>query len=462
LSAPAAGNERLIAWLLSPGNSSSGETAIALKSGVSAASLVLPWPNDAKGQPVDDIGWYRIGYRIDSGGPAVAHGILSVGAIAPNLLALRLARPSAIFAGMPVSVRVFAGNPVTRQPFKGVRLKATLTLDEDSDARLGKPSKRNVVRDAVTDAAGEATFVFPGVPSPLDSPSLKVEGTLENRGRPGAFAQASLSADIDIADRSTIHAETDKPLHKPGETVHLRALVLKDSGHAEADTDVTLTISDSDNKTVEEVPLKTNRFGIAFYDWKTTQQTATGDYTAGFEIGENSDYGGEAGIPLRIERYDLPEFVVSARLESGYYLAGQTPTVKIHTEYLFGKPVAAGAVKIERSGEAEWNPKTRKYEKPETTEQTGSLDLSGDAEFKLEVKDDSRNWARETTTATPISGIVRSSPMLRRAAASRATSRSACRMIRYISTSRRWAGTITRAITLSPPAMRMARRRRAR
>jgi A-macroglobulin TED domain/Alpha-2-macroglobulin family/Carboxypeptidase regulatory-like domain/MG2 domain/A-macroglobulin receptor binding domain len=386
LSAPASGSERVIAWVLSPANLASGESAVALHTGEQTATLTLPGPNDSRGQPVDDIGWYRIGYRIETGSAPVAHGIFSVGAITSNLLALRLARPAALFAGMPINVRIFAGNPVTRQPFKGVRLKATLVLDDDSDS--AKPSKRNVVRNAVTDAAGEATFVFPSATSPLDSPSLKVEGTLANRGGSGAFAHASLSADIDVTDRSTIHAETDKPLHKPGETVHLRALVLKDSGHAAADTDVTLTISDSDNKTVEEVPLKTNHFGIAFYDWKTTQQTATGDYTAGFEIGEKSDYGRGTGIPLRIERYDLPEFVVSARLDSGYYLAGQTPTVKIHAEYLFGKPVAAGAVKIARSGEAEWNPKTRKYEKPETTERAASLDPSGDAEFKLEVKDE--------------------------------------------------------------------------
>src|SRR6266567_8637700 len=173
LSDPATGNERVVAWLLSPVNVSSGETASTLKPGARSANLALPWPNDGNGKPVDDIGWYRIGYRIESADTTVARGILSVGAIAPNLLAIRLARPSRAVAGMPTSVHVFAANPVTQRPFKGVRLKATLNLDEDVDK--GKTAKRKLVRRAITDVSGEATFTFPAPVKPGDTATLEVE-----------------------------------------------------------------------------------------------------------------------------------------------------------------------------------------------------------------------------------------------------------------------------------------------
>lgn len=398
LSTAASGSERVTAWILSPAGAASGEAAALLKPGVQTADLTLPWPSDTAGKPVDNIGWYRIGYRVEYG-TAVTRGILSIGAIASNLLALRMAHQSKAVMGMPIGVRIFAGNPVTQRPFKGVRLKATLTTDDDASS--GRGAKKAVMQEVTTDAAGEATFRFAGPVNPGITSTINVEGTLTNRGIPDAFAHASVLADIESDDRTTIHAETDKPLHKPGDIVHLRALVLKDNERAAADTDLTLTISDADNKTVEEVSLKTNRFGIASYDWKTSQQTATGDYTAGFEVGAESDYEGMGSVPLRIERYDLPEFTVTASMDHGFYLEGQTPTVKIHAGYLFGKPVAAGAVKIVRSSYQQWNPKTRKYETPQSPEVTGSLDSNGDGEFKLNVQQDfdelsDRNYDRYT------------------------------------------------------------------
>jgi hypothetical protein len=63
-----------------------------LREGSRTASLILPWPKDQHGDAVSEIGWYRIAYRIEVNGVTGAHGVLAVGAIASNLLALRLAQ----------------------------------------------------------------------------------------------------------------------------------------------------------------------------------------------------------------------------------------------------------------------------------------------------------------------------------------------------------------------------------
>jgi hypothetical protein len=203
-----------------------------------------------------------------------------------------------------------------------------------------------------------------------------------------AHAQATIETDLEASDRTAIHIETDKPLHKPGETVHLRALVFDDHRHAAANIALTLTIKDPESKTLLEVPLTTTRFGIAFYDWKTTRQLATGDYEASFELESDSDNSGPASNTIRIQRYELPGFSVTATMDHGYYLDGQTPTVRIHAGYLFGKPVAAGSVRIVRADEQHWNPKTGKYDEPKGNEQSETLDASGDAELHLNVKED--------------------------------------------------------------------------
>ena len=411
LNAPAGAGERAVAWLLSPEGAAGGETAIALGEGSRSAALTLPWPKDKLGHPATEIGWYRIAYQLEADGAPVAHGVLAVGAIASNLLALRLARPEQLVSGKPLSVRVYAGNPITREPYRGVRLQATLVLDavdsdadtdsdadSEAEAAKGKAAERTLVRAATTGATGEAFIDFPVKAEPGQGATLTVVGTLTGArgiesGVPGvasAQAQATIEVDLETGNRTVVQVETDKPLHKPGETVHLRALVFEDTGHAAASKALTLTIKDPENKTLLEAPLTTNRFGIAAYDWKTAPQLATGYYQAEFEL-NNSGRGGETGGGgeiISIQRYELPEFAVSAAMDRGFYLDGQTPVAHLHAGYLFGKPVAGGLVRVVRASEQEWNPKTGKYEEPKAVEQSGTLDANGDADLHLDVKED--------------------------------------------------------------------------
>jgi uncharacterized protein YfaS (alpha-2-macroglobulin family) len=204
---------------------------------------------------------------------------------------------------------MYAVNPVTRRRFRGVRLEGTLEYDGEP-AKDAKPFLRTVVREATTGASGEAVLVYPIQGAPGDTATLTVKGTLTDAD--GKRTSSSMDADMEISERTSIHIDTDKPLHKPGEPVHLRALVFDDSGHAAAATSLTLTIKDTDGKTPLEEPLTTNRFGIASYDWKTGPQLAPGDYDAVFDLDAATNSSGSSQTSIAIRRYDLPEFSVSA------------------------------------------------------------------------------------------------------------------------------------------------------
>ena len=382
---PATTGGRAVVWALSPTGAASSETAGDFQRGARLVSLTLPWPQDEKGKPTDDVGWYRIAYRIEAADAPPRKGILSIGAIAPDLLTLRLALPENLVPGKPLSVRVYAGNPVTLRSFHGVRLEGTLKYD-DEPTKGAKPFSRTVVRTAITGPSGEAVLVYPIQGEPGDTATLTVKGTLI--GENGAEARSSIDADVEIRDRTTIHIDTDKPLHKPGELVHLRALVFDGAGRAAAGSALTLTLKDPDNKALLEVPLTTNRFGIVSYDWKTGPQLAPGDYEASFDLDDSSGYSGQGVTTIAIRRYDLPEFAVSASMDRGFYLDGQTPVVRVHAGYLFGKPVSDGAVRIVRSAEYQWNRTAKKTPEPEEAEQTARIDERGDAELKLNVQGD--------------------------------------------------------------------------
>ncbi|MFY9852613.1 MAG: alpha-2-macroglobulin family protein [Terracidiphilus sp.] len=391
LSAAPGHGGRVVVWLASPKDVRSGETVAIVSANGHAASATMPWPIDARGVREEDIGWYRIGYRIEMDGAERSHGVLSVGAITANLMALRLAYPKLIAQGRSLSARVVAVNPVTGKALPGVNLKATLSDDEDDS------KKKSLTRVAMTGRKGEAILTFAPLGEPGDSLDLTVDGALT--GTSGALVRDSVNTSVDVIDRGSVHVEMDKPLHKPGETVHLRALAFRDGGIVAANEPATLTVTDPDNKTLAKAALKTNRFGIVAYDWKTAEQTPTGDYEVKFDLDNVTGSGGDATQMVRIQRYELPEFSVTATPDRAFYLVSQQPKVKIHAGYLFGKPVTTGSVRLVRADNAEWNPKTGRYDEPEDVEDKAQLDANGDATLTLKVADEfdrleSDSWER--------------------------------------------------------------------
>jgi hypothetical protein len=99
LSAAADPGVRVVVWLASPKDVRSGETVSTLSADRRAVSATLPWPKDARGLREDDIGWYRVGYRVEENGTGRSFGVLSVGAITANLMELRLAYPKMLTQG---------------------------------------------------------------------------------------------------------------------------------------------------------------------------------------------------------------------------------------------------------------------------------------------------------------------------------------------------------------------------
>jgi len=391
LRAPLKSGTNVVLWLDSPKNVRSGETLANLSTDRKAASAALPWPKDRKGKPEDDIGWYRVGYRVNVNGEENASGVLSIGAIATNLMELRLAYPKLVVQGREISARVIAVNPVTGKSLSGVRLKATLTGDDDTKKKPGQ------TRTSVTGRNGEAIFGFSSTGDPGDTLDLTVEGTMTGAG--GAMVRDSVDGELEVQDLGNIHVEMDKPLHKPGEIVHLRAVAFRDGGRAAANESVTVTVTDPDNKTLAKDSVKTNRFGIAAWDWKTTDQAATGDYEVKFDLDNVTGGGSDAEQQVRIQRYELPEFRVTATPDRAFYLTSDEPKVKIHAEYLFGKPVAAGTVRLVRADTAEWNLKAGKYDEPKEYEDHTALDANGDATLNLKINGEfdrlkSDSWER--------------------------------------------------------------------
>jgi hypothetical protein len=112
---------------------------------------------------------------------------------------------------------------------------------------------------------------------------------------------------------------------------------------------------------------------------ETTQKLSGGKQSVKIPLA--LDRSSSDSIYFKVSRYELPQFSVAAKPDKTFYLPGEsTAEITVSADYLFGKPVAKGTVKIVREKERRWNykrqngtlkRKTRRRAKPARTENSG-------------------------------------------------------------------------------------------
>ena len=288
--------------------------AIELTPGESKVEVALPLP--AVGNPLTE----RLQYRITPGDKNYSafdpqQGILSLPEIARDAFTLSIATADDPRRGSPYPIHVFAAHPVTRRPVSGVAI------------RYGKVSM-------VTGADGTATLQIP-IQETDDDDSVTIEGRL------GDYIQAR---ELSLPPRpDTVNIYTDKPLYQPGQTVHVRILSLSSAGPVRAILEHEIRVLDEQRDVLFDARVKTSRFGIASADWPIPENAKSGHYTiqAGLDDADSTFMH-----DVEIRRYELPSFRVTAKPDRTFYLNGQKAAVDVAAEYLFGKPVEHGTVRV--------------------------------------------------------------------------------------------------------------------
>ncbi|HET8631444.1 MAG TPA: MG2 domain-containing protein, partial [Thermomicrobiales bacterium] len=245
--------------------------------------------------------------------------------------------------GEEVSVALFVGD----QPARGVAMVALL--------REGRP-----VAQGTGQIAGRGTVALAVPRLPAGDYQLRVSGD--------GFAD---QAAIRVEDGALVFLETDKPIYQPGQTVHIRVLVL-DPALKPAPGDATVEVMDAKGLKVYKKALRIDDYGMATTDlplstepnlgtWKVratvappvaapaaaaspdASKAATPAPAAPPAAGAKS-----AQLDMRVERYVLPKYEVTVDLPKEWVLAGETLTGTVAAAYTFGKPVR-GEVEIAAS-----------------------------------------------------------------------------------------------------------------
>jgi hypothetical protein len=360
------------------------DQTVSLPVGSTTLRLALPSISTQNANPgLKDLLWYRLRYTIKADPvskqiPEPVAGILSVGEATAGVFELHVAGPAFVTGGGRYAARVRTIHPVTGHPVPGVTVQASLDLEADDDKAL-------VTKTAVTDRGGFAALEF-ALPEKIDTDEIDVKVT-------GKLGNISEDADgsFRVSHFSAVSLSTDKPIYQPGQTLHTRLMAFGLNKKAIAGAAVILKILDPEETLVTRIESQTSTFGIAAADWQIPDNLRLGTYRIQADFGEGRFEDSGASATVKISRYELPSFTVTAKPDRTYYLPDQDASIEIQADYLFGEPVRHGHVRLVRETERKWNYREQKWDIGEGEKYEGATDDHGRYLVKVDLAKDHAN-----------------------------------------------------------------------
>ena len=196
---------------------------------------------------------------------------------------------------------------------------------------------------------------------------------------------------------------TDKPIYRPGHTVHLKAILrwrqmdaLTRFDRPEAE----VVVADANDKVVFRRQVKLDGFGAVQASFPVPATAALGNYAIRVQSG---DAIGAAGF--EVQEYRKPEFEVMVTPDARFEVQGRVAVVNVQARYYFGQPVANGQLRLVVNQQPYFSPlrwdddvespdSSYWYGDNQTAEGTLRLDAEGRATVRipLAVADDGRDF----------------------------------------------------------------------
>ena len=297
--------------------------------------------------PLDDLVWHRVHYRFKYDDGESDKSLENTESISQILRTpvIHIIGQQSYLTGGQAAVRVIVTDSRNEIiPGRGsLRIEFVTTEDKIQPVFTGRLNRRGTT---------EAQFRFPaGLVG-----SYKLRYVVDT-----AIGSTEFTQEVRLEDKVSILLTTEKPIYQPGQTIHVRALVLDRSDQqAASNHKLTFEVEDSRGNKVFKKATETDEFGIASAEFGLADEVNLGTYhlralmfSSG--TGDADAPTNTAEIALNVERYVLPKFKVAVEFsENGKktkrgYQPGDHVTGTVRSNYFFGKPVDHAEISIKAS-----------------------------------------------------------------------------------------------------------------
>ncbi len=178
-----------------------------------------------------------------------------------------------------------------------------------------------------------------------------------------------------------VYVYTDRPIYRPGQTVHVRAIVRNDDDAIYSllpvGTPVTVRLRDARDNVLGTQVLPVSEFGTVYTSFALAEGGTLGTYNVEVVVGEEV-----TRQEIKVEEYRKPDYEVTITADQTHYLVGETMTVTVEANYYFGRPVsgASVALTIYKQAYDEWEcglDDSNCWAKLPTAEYQGTTDAQG-------------------------------------------------------------------------------------
>jgi uncharacterized protein YfaS (alpha-2-macroglobulin family) len=220
-----------------------------------------------------------------------------------------------------------------------------------------------------TDPDGVAEFVQPGaaskVPQPPGEPGDGIDRSkmwvIARRGQDVALVAPYFGSFMSARGMTyTSFVYTDRPVYRPGHTVHWKAVLRQYTENTPvlpAFSQVHVTITDDQQKQIYDKDLAVSTSGTLNGDLVLANDAALGDYSISLHEVAGSGTGLWGNQSFKVEEYRKPEYEVRVSAAQQHLMEGGSNTITVDSRYFFGEPVVGAKVKwaVQQSGHYWWD-----------------------------------------------------------------------------------------------------------
>ncbi len=275
-------------------------------------------------------GWRRF-TQVATGMAVAATLLISVAHIyylnlRPSPYDVRILGQNELLSGTDAAMRVAVFNQLTGERVSGVPVTLTLLNHQTGD--------QVEVANFTTDDESSGLLKLPE----WEDGTYDLRVVARPEGKRETFTQQ-----LRITRQWKLMLSSDKPIYKPGQTIHLRSLALrKPDLKPVAGESVVFRVSDPKGNVIFKHEATGSRFGIASVDCVLASELIEGPYNIQCSIGDTT-----SEKTVKVDKYVLPKFQLAITLDKPFYQPGEQVQGTLQADYFFGQPVSGGDVKIE-------------------------------------------------------------------------------------------------------------------